>query len=128
MSSKKKCGELYKISDVSRLYDVTPRALRFYEKQDLLQPIRKGGARFYDDKQIARLKLVMKGKQLGFSLGEIAEMLDASSTAANEGNELPLDRETLLSQLDHLEKRRSEIDRAIYELQEYCERCFGHRR
>lgn len=125
MSSENGTHDLCKISDVSRLYGVTPRALRFYEKHALLQPTRTGNARFYDDRQIARLQLILKGKNLGFTLAEIAEMLDTNSTTASRGKELALDRETLLSQLAHLEKRRSEIDQAIAELHEDCERRFG---
>ena len=125
MSSKSGSQELYKISEVSRICGVTLRALRFYETRGMLQPVRRGKARFYDHDQITRLRLIVKGKQLGFTLTEIARMLDDHSTVANKGREFAIDRETLRSQLHHLEQRRAEIDLAIQELREDYERRFG---
>ena len=69
-------SELLTIGEVSRLYGVTLRALRFYEQRGLLKPIRRGGARFYDGVQKVRLQMILKGKHLGFTLTEIADLLE----------------------------------------------------
>jgi DNA-binding transcriptional MerR regulator len=107
--------ELLTIGEVSSLYGVTLRALRFYEDRGLLTPIRKGQARFYDAAQKARLQMILKGKHLGFTLTEIAGLLETGSGRRNV-DEFALDEKMVLSQLRHLEERRADLDQAIEEL------------
>jgi DNA-binding transcriptional MerR regulator len=104
------------IGEVSRLYGVTLRALRFYEQRGLLKPIRRGGARLYDGLQKVRLQMILKGKHLGFTLTEIADLLEAESSRDKKSEDFVLDEKMVLSQLRHLEERRSELDEAIEEL------------
>lgn len=104
------------IGEVSRLYGVTLRALRFYEQRGLLSPIRRGGARFYDSAQKLRLQMILKGKHLGFTLTEIAELLEADTAPDHKSDDFVLDEKMVLSQLRHLEERRAELDQAIEEL------------
>jgi DNA-binding transcriptional MerR regulator len=108
-------SELLTIGEVSRLYGVTLRALRFYENRGLLEPIRTGKARIYDSAQQARLQMILKGKHLCFSLREISELLNGDSGRLSP-DEFALDEKMVLSQLRHLEERRAEIDQAIEEL------------
>jgi DNA-binding transcriptional MerR regulator len=108
-------SELFTIGELSQIYGVTLRALRFYEQRGLLKPIRKGAARFYDPTQTARLQLILKGKHLGFTLTEIAELL-MGDRAHVQPDEFAIDETMVLSQLRHLEERREELDRAITEL------------
>lgn len=114
--AKKSTTQLYQIGEISRIYSITPRTVRFYEEMGLLKPIRRGGSRFYDSTQAVRLQLILKGKRLGFTLTEIAEFLKANSGCAGTDIELALDEKLVLSQLGQLEKRRSELDQAIEEL------------
>ena len=58
----------YTISELAREYDLTPRAIRFYEDQQLIAPERKGRSRIYSERDRVRLKLILRGKRLGFSL------------------------------------------------------------
>jgi DNA-binding transcriptional MerR regulator len=109
-------SELLTIGEISRLYGVTLRALRFYEQRGLLKPIRRGGARFYDSAQKLRLQMILKGKHLGFTLTEITDLLSAEGARQNKTAEFALDEKMVLSQLRHLEERRSDLDRAIEEL------------
>ncbi len=109
-------SELLTIGEVSRLYGVTLRALRFYEQRGLLKPIRRGGARFYDGVQKVRLQMILKGKHLGFTLTEIAELLEAETGKDKKGDDFVLDEKMVLSQLRHLEERRADLDQAIDEL------------
>ena len=83
------------IGDVAREFGVTLRTLRFYEHRGLLQPRREGMARFYSAADKGRLALILKGKQLGFTLTQIRAML-----AANERGELGMSREQMASQLE----------------------------
>ena len=113
------------IGEIARIYGVTLRALRFYEQRGLLKPIRRGGARFYDSRQKARLQLILKGKHLGFTLTEIADLLDADGNAAKPAEDFALDEKMVLSQLRHLEERRYELDQAIEELRATHRRLVG---
>jgi DNA-binding transcriptional MerR regulator len=72
----------FTIGDLAREFGVTLRTLRFYEHRGLLKPRRQGLARFYDEKAKARLALILKGKQLGFTLPEIRAMLAANDRGA----------------------------------------------
>jgi DNA-binding transcriptional MerR regulator len=108
--------ELLTIGEVSRLYGVTLRALRFYEQRDLLNPIRRGGARFYDAAQTVRLQMILKGKHLGFTLTEIIDLLDAQQERGSKAEDFDIDDKMVMSQLRHLEERRADLDQAITEL------------
>ena len=65
----------YTIGDLAREFGVTLRTLRFYEDRGLLSPRREGTARIYDARDRARLSVILKGKQLGFTLTEIRALL-----------------------------------------------------
>ncbi|MCP3664202.1 MAG: MerR family DNA-binding transcriptional regulator [Gammaproteobacteria bacterium] len=66
----------YAISDLAKEFDITTRAIRFYEDQGLLTPERKGRQRVYRERDRVRLKLILRGKRLGFSLSGVKEMFD----------------------------------------------------
>ena len=66
----------YSIGALCKEFDVTPRALRFYEYKELLDPIREGQRRIFTTRDRARLKLILRGKRFGFSLAEIKDLLD----------------------------------------------------
>lgn len=109
------------ISDLSREFGVTLRALRFYEDRGLLSPKRIGTMRIYSSRDRARLSVILKGKQLGFTLAEIQEMLSPSDRGGPVIDlELSLDK--VDEQIAHLETQRSEIDSAIDELRATRER------
>ncbi len=64
-------AETYGIRDLAREFGVTTRTIRFYEYKGLLAPVRQGQRRIYAPRDRVRLKLIMRGKRLGFSLEEI---------------------------------------------------------
>ena len=68
--------EHFSISDLSAEFDVTARALRFYEDEGLIAPERRGTQRIYSHRDRARLAWILRGKRVGFSLAEIREMID----------------------------------------------------
>jgi DNA-binding transcriptional MerR regulator len=68
--------EVMTIREMCEAYDVTPRALRFYESKELLFPIRQGQKRLFTRRDRARLTLILKGKGFGFSLEDIRQILD----------------------------------------------------
>jgi DNA-binding transcriptional MerR regulator len=106
------------IGELSRKYDVTLRALRFYEKRGLLTPIRRGQTRLYDSAQVERLKLILKGKDLGFTLTEIVELLTSRELERADDVEFGLDDQTIIDQLAMLEQRHNEINKAIKTLKD----------
>ncbi|KGY13970.1 MerR family transcriptional regulator [Vibrio tubiashii] len=70
----------YKISDLAKEFDITTRSIRFYEDEGLIQPERKGSMRIYNRRDKTRLKLILRGKRLGFSLAEIRELFELYDT------------------------------------------------
>ncbi len=68
--------KLFSISDLARELGITPRTIRYYEQQGLILPARAGSHRVYSARDRARMILILRGKQLGFSLRDIAEYLD----------------------------------------------------
>lgn len=106
----------YLISDLSREFDVTLRALRFYEDRGLLSPRRIGTMRIYSARDRARLSVILKGKALGFTLAEIQEMLDTDGRSDPGVVDLKLSVEKIDEQIAHLEAQKSEVEKAIAEL------------
>ena len=77
----------FSIGDLSKEFDITTRSIRFYEDQGLLKPQRRGQTRIYSLKDKVRLKLILRGKRLGFSLAEtrrLFELYDADKTSASQ--------------------------------------------
>lgn len=113
----------FTISDLARDFGVTLRTLRFYESRGLIAPARSGMTRIYSARDRARLALILKGKQLGFTLVEIRAMLANEEKKAGSHDKsaavggLHLSREQIVEQLDLLRSQRTEIEDAIKELE-----------
>ena len=107
---------LFTIGDLAREFSVSLRTLRFYEDRGLIAPYRDGTARFYTDQDKSRLALILKGKHLGFTLGEIRDLLNNQKGSRTTQDALALDPEQIATQIGHLERQRGEIDGAIAEL------------
>jgi DNA-binding transcriptional MerR regulator len=102
----------YTISELAREFQVTPRALRFYEDKDLLHPARDGLNRVYSSKDRARLKLILQGKRVGFSLVDIREILDLYTLEGHQA-QLKLSLRKSREQIRNLEKQREDIEDAL---------------
>ncbi|MEZ8092782.1 MerR family DNA-binding transcriptional regulator [Photobacterium swingsii] len=72
--------ETFKISELAKEFDITTRSIRFYEDMGLLAPTRNGTTRIYQRRDKIRLKLILRGKRLGFSLAEIRELFELYDT------------------------------------------------
>ncbi len=112
----------YSIAELSSEFSVTARAIRFYEDQDLLHPGRQGQTRIYSPADRARLAWILRGKRVGFSLANIAEMLDLY----NRGDGRQLQKQVTLKKcrerLEMLTRQRADIDETISELSEFCQK------
>lgn len=106
----------YAIGDLAREFGVSLRTLRFYEDRGLLLPRREGSSRIYSPRDRLRLQMILKGKQLGFTLTEVLEMIGRDRPGAALTLELALKPDQVQTQIAHLERQRSEIDDAIAEL------------
>jgi DNA-binding transcriptional MerR regulator len=72
--------ETFKISELAKEFDITTRSIRFYEDMGLIHPDRQGNIRVYQRRDKIRLKLILRGKRLGFSLAEIRELFELYDT------------------------------------------------
>src|SRR5215813_15461129 len=105
----------FTIGELSREFGVTLRALRFYENKGLISPQRDGLNRLYSQGDRTRLALILKGKKLGFTLGEIRQMIAAEEGDA-DAKTLGLSREKCLEQIELLKKQKAEIEDGLNEL------------
>lgn len=116
MSIKPSPQTTYSISDLSKEFDITTRSIRFYEDQGLLKPKRRGQTRIYSMKDRVRLKLILRGKRLGFSLAEtrrLFEMYDADKSSTSQLNTML----TLIEEKKHaLQQQMDDIKIVLMEL------------
>jgi DNA-binding transcriptional MerR regulator len=113
------------IGEMARDFDVSLRTLRFYEHRGLLSPRRAGASRFYGPADRKRLQTVLKGKQLGFTLTEIRDLLAGPNSVGEMDIEETLGAQQILGQVHHLERQRDEIDAAIARLRATYQRRAG---
>jgi DNA-binding transcriptional MerR regulator len=106
---------VHTIGDLAQEFDVTLRTLRFYEDRGLIKPKRRGLTRLYSDASKARLKEILKATNLGFTLTEIRSLLGVDGSA-KASPVLKLSKTQITEQLAHLEKQKTEIEKAISEL------------
>ncbi len=107
---------LMTIREMCDNFEVTPRALRFYESKELLRPIREGQKRLYTRRDRGRLKLILRGKRFGFSLESIRELLDLYDMADARDIQLARVLEAAGSRLAELVAQRDELNTTIAEL------------
>lgn len=116
-------AQTWSIAELAVEYDVTLRTIRFYEDRGLLTPERRGTVRVYHPRDKVRLGLILRGKRLGFSLDDIATIVDMYDAEPGEEGQLVY----LLAQITHrradLEQRRRDIDETLHELAEVEARC-----
>ncbi len=116
MTTEAARAETFTISDLAGEFALTTRAIRFYEDHGLLAPARKGTRRVYGQRERVRLKLVLRGKRLGMSLTEIAEILDLYDADKSERSQLLKFLEVLERRRALLEQQREDIDVVIQEI------------
>jgi len=113
--NEKERGE-YSIGELAREFDVTTRAIRFYEDQGLLAPRRSGQRRIYAARDRTRLKLTLRGKRLGLALSEIRELLDMYEPGRDERPQLERFLSVLENHKTSLEQQRADIEAQLSEI------------
>jgi DNA-binding transcriptional MerR regulator len=116
MAAKKKAS--WSIGELAREFDVTTRTIRFYEDEGLLEPTRRGQTRIYSAADRTALKLILRGKRLGFSLAESRQLIQMYNPEANRAQleallaKIHERRAQLLQQLRDIEVLQLELDEA----------------
>jgi len=110
-------GKTYSISELAKEFDVTPRAIRIYEDQGLISPSRKGRRRVYRERDRVRLKLILRGKRLGFALSEVKEMFDLYDTSPGESGQLKFLLDKIKDRREMLEQQRQDIEAVLHEME-----------
>lgn len=105
-----------RIGDMAKQFGLTLRTLRFYEDKGLLNPKRDGNQRLYAQRDVSRLKLIMLGTKVGFSLREIKHIMDLYDPNGSNVKQLRTLVDKSERQIVKLEKQRAELDEAINEL------------
>ncbi len=116
-------GDLYSIGDLSREFGVTTRTIRFYEDQGLLSPTRNGQNRIYQARDRVRLKLILRGKRLGFSLKEINKLIELYDTPEGEAGQLRSFIEKIRARRTELLVQKDDIEHVLDELDTLERRC-----
>lgn len=108
--------EYYTITELTKEFGISTRTIRFYEDEGLIKPARRGRTRLFRpiDRQI--LKLILRGKRLGFSIAEIREIIDMYKAPPGEAGQLRLLIEKVSARRDELEQKRHDIEETMREL------------
>ncbi|RYE01891.1 MAG: MerR family DNA-binding transcriptional regulator [Sphingomonadales bacterium] len=111
--------DAFSISDLCAEFNVTPRALRFYEDEGLIGPERRGTQRIYSHRDRARLAWILRGKRVGFSLGEIKEMIDLYDVGDGRSTQKAVTLARCEDRIRLLEEQKRDIDEHIAELNQF---------
>ncbi|MDW8337436.1 MAG: MerR family DNA-binding transcriptional regulator [Tepidimonas sp.] len=106
----------YTISDLAREFDLTTRAIRFYEDMGLLQPRRQGRQRIYSARDRTRLKLVLRAKRLGLSLSEAKDLIDMYDSPRDTGPQLRKFLEVLALHRRQIEEQMADLQATLDEI------------
>lgn len=121
-------NRLYTIGELAGEFNVTTRTIRFYESKGLISPARRGVARSYSRRDRARLKLILRGKNLGFSLEEIAEYLKLYDADPTQMAQTQMLLSGVERAIEDLQLKRADLDRTLKELKDIRTQCTEHLR
>jgi len=109
-------AELIGIKDVATQLGVSQRTLRFYEDKGLIEPRRVGSTRVYGRREVARMRLILRGKRLGFSIRDIKKFLDLYDVDPAQEEQMRVLLTHVRERLADLEQQRAALDETIGEL------------
>lgn len=110
--------KFYSVTELADEFDITPRAIRFYETKGLLSPQRAGSTRVYTYRDRGRLIIVLRGKRLGFSLSDIKTFLDLYDADTSQLGQMQMLIDKVRQRVATLERQRRDIDVTIGELKD----------
>ncbi len=113
----------FTITELAQEFDITPRAIRFYEDVGLLTPGRDGRNRVYAQRDRTRLKLTLRGKRLGLSLQEVKDLVDLYESPSDTAPQLSAFLRTLNEHRTLLEQQREDLEITLAEIAQHEARC-----
>ncbi len=113
----------YSIRDLAQEFDVTTRTIRFYEEKGLLNPEREGTRRRYSPADRTKLRLILRGKRLGFSLDESAEIILMYGSPGNNRKQLETLAEKIGEKRQQLLEQRRELNAMLREMDQAEKKC-----
>jgi len=119
-------NRLFAIGELAAEFGVTTRTIRFYESKGLIAPERRGVARAYNRRDRARLKLILRGKNLGFSLEAIAAYLKLYDADPSQMAQTQMLLTNIEQAIDDLQTKRADLDRTLKELKDIRAQCVEH--
>jgi len=125
-SAAPEADRLYTIGELASEFKVTTRTIRFYESRGLIAPARRGVARAYSRRDRARLKLILRGKNLGFSLEVIAEYLELYDADPAQVAQTQMLLARAEQAIEDLQAKRADLDRTLKELKDIRAECVEH--
>jgi DNA-binding transcriptional MerR regulator len=118
----------FTISDLSREFGITTRTIRFYESRGLIAPERVGTSRRYSKRDRARLMLILRGRNLGFTVEDVGQYLALYDADPGQIAQTSLLLDKVQTAIKDLEKKRDDISKALTDLTDIAERCESHLR
>lgn len=115
----KKQDRIYTISDLAQKFDITTRAIRFYESEGMLKPEREGQKRLYNQSDYITLKLILRGKRLGWSLAESKELIQMYNPESDNQDQYNKVLEKINESRDRLKQQLHDIEIMMAELDEH---------
>lgn len=106
------------ISEMSELFGVTLRTLRFYEEKGLLNPVRRGARRFYDSRDIGRMRVILQAKKIGLTLAEIRRVIKLVEGRTPKHDQYLELQEICVSQQEMLHEQKALLDEQVNEVDE----------
>ncbi|MEX2129847.1 MAG: MerR family DNA-binding transcriptional regulator [Pseudohongiellaceae bacterium] len=116
MNNIEKPPAAYSISELANEFDITTRAIRFYDEQGLLSSDRRSGVRIYSPAERIKLKLILRGKRLGFSLGESREIINMYDPSSENSKQLQFLLDRIREKRQQLERKRREVNSMLKDL------------
>lgn len=111
------------IGELSKEFDITTRSIRFYEDQGLITPTRKGQTRIYNQGDRVRLKLILRGKRLGFSLAETGRLFELYDADKSSITQLSSMMELIVLKKNDLKQQLDDINAVLIELSDLEDNC-----
>jgi DNA-binding transcriptional MerR regulator len=116
----------FTIGDLAAEFGITTRTIRFYEARGLLSPLRRGTNRSYSRRDRARLRLILRGKNLGFTLQDIGDYLSLYDSDPTQITQTKLLLERVEAHIADLNRKRSDLDRTLDDLKDIRNQCKRH--
>ncbi|MCH7796237.1 MAG: MerR family DNA-binding transcriptional regulator [Proteobacteria bacterium] len=116
-------AETYGIAELAREFGVTARTIRHYEDEGLIAPRRDGQRRVYRPRDRTRLRLILRGRRLGFALAEVREIVDLYDAAPGETGQLELLLAKIAGRRAELEAKRADIEATLADLETVSKNC-----